>query len=294
MPATTHPLAMPCPPGNHAPRRRISARVAVTALLWALAQVLPVSSAASGPWPGSPGGARLLLDLRGDELLAWADNRLEGPVEVMLHDDSHRAAARPALPARATVPPRGRTLVARIAAADAAGLPLRLVTIPGHPGARPREVDYGWPLETTRLRVTQGWGGRSSHDTVANRHAVDLAAPVGTAVLAAREGVVMQTEAGFGEGAFDPAYRERANFVRILHTDGSMALYAHLDAGSLSVRAGEHVRRGQRLGRSGNTGLSSGPHLHFVVQVNRGMRLESIPFRMVAPGGLLQLAAPAP
>src|SRR5690625_5722784 len=66
----------------------------------------------------------------------------------------------------------------------------------------------------------------------------------------------------------------RANFVRILHDDGSMALYAHLDYGGVSVRDGQRVKRGQRIGRSGNTGFSTGPHLHFVVQVNRSRSEE--------------------
>jgi murein DD-endopeptidase MepM/ murein hydrolase activator NlpD len=55
------------------------------------------------------------------------------------------------------------------------------------------------------------------------------------------------------------------------------------------VRVGERVGVGQQIGASGNTGYSSGPHLHFAVQVNRGMRLASIPFRMVGPDGFLGL-----
>ena len=64
-----------------------------------------------------------------------------------------------------------------------------------------------------------------------------------------------------------------------------MALYAHLKAEGVLVRVGQRVRAGQQIGLSGNTGFTTGPHLHFVVQVNRGMRLESIPVRIAGVGG---------
>ena len=67
---------------------------------------------------------------------------------------------------------------------------------------------------------------------------------------------------------------------------------AHLQAGGVLVRVGQRVRRGQAIGRSGNTGLSSAPHLHFVVHANRGMRLESVPFRMFGPHGILRFGEP--
>jgi murein DD-endopeptidase MepM/ murein hydrolase activator NlpD len=59
-----------------------------------------------------------------------------------------------------------------------------------------------------------------------------------------------------------------------------MALYAHLAAGGVLVRVGEHVEAGQHIGLSGNTGYSTAPHLHFAVQVNRSLELQSIRFRM--------------
>ena len=106
-------------------------------------------------------------------------------------------------------------------------------------------------------------------------------------MLAARAGTVMQVEAGFGAaGLAYGEFAKRANFIRILHDDGSMALYAHLAADGVLVRQGQQVQAGQRIGLSGNTGYSTAPHLHFAVQVNRGMQLVSIPFRMrglVAP-----------
>lgn len=228
---------------------------------------------------------------------AWADNQLAGTVEVRLaFTRARNARGEPALPARATVPPYDSALVARIASTDparAADFELALEAVPGKPGAAPREVEYAYPLALPAVRVEQGWGGRYSHDDDQNRRAVDFAAPIGTAVLAARDGTVMQVENDFVRAGLD---REqlggRANFVRIVHDDGTMAVYAHLREGGVMVRVGQRVRTGQLVGYSGNTGFTSGPHLHFAVQANRGMRLESIPFRMHGPGGILRFAEP--
>jgi hypothetical protein len=227
---------------------------------------------------------------------AWADNLIDGPIEVLLHaEPGTSVTAVPALPARAGVPARSSVLVAYVVAGSApSGVSrLHLQVVPGDPRARPRDVEYGYPLQSQALRIEQGWGGHHSHADVENRYAVDFAAPVGTAVLAAREGRVMQLESDFHETGHDSGSDgARANYVRILHDDGSMAVYAHLQADGVLVRSGQQVRRGQQIGWSGNTGYSGGPHLHFVVQVNRGMKLESIPFKMFGPQGILRMAEP--
>ena len=58
-----------------------------------------------------------------------------------------------------------------------------------------------------------------------------------------------------------------------------MAVYAHLALETAQVYPGLKVYAGQLIGYSGNTGFSSGPHLHFAVQLNKGMELVSIPFK---------------
>lgn len=234
--------------------------------------------------------ARLRVQANGDgEYFAWADNLLAGPIEVMLHYRHRRnTGSAPALPARATVPAGGSAVVSVFRADDPDrpfDFALRMDSLPGHPSAAPRDTLYLLPLardaaqESTQ--IDQGYGGTFSHDDPENRYAIDFAVPVGTVVLAARAGVVMQVESGFDRPGLDRvAYGGRANFIRLLHDDGTMSLYAHLKSDGVLVRPGQRVTAGQRIGLSGNTGFTTGPHLHFAVQVNRGMRLLSLPFRM--------------
>jgi murein DD-endopeptidase MepM/ murein hydrolase activator NlpD len=240
--------------------------------------------------------ARLRVVAQDGRNLAWADNLIDGPIEVLLRaEPGAPVTGAPALPARATVPAGGAVVVSHVAAQGmrGSGWRLNLEAIPGDPSARPRDVEYGYPLQSRALRIEQGWGGPYSHTDAENRHAIDLATPVGTPVLAARDGMVMQLEADFDETGQDAgADTARANFIRILHDDGTMAVYAHLQAGGVLVRSGQRVRHGDRIGWSGNTGYSGGPHLHFVVQANRGMRLQSIPFKMFGPQGILRLTEP--
>lgn len=263
--------------------------VALIALaLFACACVCPSARA-----DGDDDDARVALRLSEstDGVEARADNRLAGPVEVLLSPPEGRRApaAIPALPARAVLPAYDRRVLTRLQ--QMPSVPLQLRVVPGSPNAKPRDVEYGYPLGTRELRVTQGWGGHHSHRDAENRHAVDFAIDEGTPVLAARAGTVMDIESGFSNpGRNAAAEAGHANFVRIVHDDGTMALYAHLKADGVRVRIGQHVRRGDAIGLSGNTGFSAGPHLHFVVQVNRGMSLESIPFRMFGPEGILRFS----
>lgn len=87
---------------------------------------------------------------------------------------------------------------------------------------------------------------------------VDFGAPIGTQVYAAMDGVVTLTRSG---GGWNGGY---GNYVVIKHKNGVQTLYAHLD--SVSVNKGENVSKAQFIGRSGNTGQSTGPHLHFEVR----------------------------
>ncbi|MGB5854922.1 MAG: M23 family metallopeptidase [Oceanisphaera sp.] len=131
-----------------------------------------------------------------------------------------------------------------------------------------------------RYRIAQGFNGDFSHNKLSNRYALDIALPVGTALYATRDGVVMAAVDSHVGGGLAPQYRGKSNHLRLRHADGSMTLYAHLQTGSLRVRKGDRVKVGQRVAASGNTGYSSGPHLHLALQIVKAGRNESIPFTL--------------
>lgn len=158
----------------------------------------------------------------------------------------------------------------------------------GDPKAQPdQHASYAPPIPAGKgFRITQAFNGIFSHQDSANRYAVDIAMDVGTPVLASRGGVVMDIEEDFSKGGTHTSkLAYKANSVRILHDDGTMAIYAHLQLESIQVRAGDRVSTGQHIANSGNTGFSSGPHLHFAIHCNKYQKLESIPFKFSDRGG---------
>jgi murein DD-endopeptidase MepM/ murein hydrolase activator NlpD len=127
---------------------------------------------------------------------------------------------------------------------------------------------------------------------------VDIALPDGTPVYAAREGTVINARHDFFRVAVDPVMMDQANVIEILHDDGTIGVYAHLRWDSIRVRIGAHVVRGQYIADSGNTGFSSGPHLHFAVIRNAGTADVSVPIQFagiaevgVTPETQMQLTA---
>jgi murein DD-endopeptidase MepM/ murein hydrolase activator NlpD len=212
-------------------------------------------------------------------------NHYHGPAELELWvNEADNVKAEPPLPARVVLPGQVESRVVTFAAVDPrAAYQYRLAysLVPGPPVENlPADVDFYPPFpEGMSFPVSQGLDDDTTHTTPDNRYAVDITMPTGTPVLAARGGLVMEMEDDFhGEGKQEKRYMNRANFVRILHDDGSMAVYAHLQPNSVRVYPGNRVPAGTWIANSGNTGFSSGPHLHFVIQLNVGMALESLPF----------------
>jgi len=219
-------------------------------------------------------------------------NDFWGPVEVELSLlEEVNVMAEPDLPARFVVPGQTEQILVGIGALDPAKgfqYRLQLGSVPGKPIPQLVQglvIDPPFPAGGSFF-ISQGFNGTETHNTPDSTYAIDIVMPIGTAVVAARDGVVMDVEEDFNRSGSDlQEFADKANHVRILHDDGTMALYAHLDLASVQVRAGGRVRAGQAIARSGNTGFSTGPHLHFVIQQNVGMQMQSVPFRLNQPEG---------
>ena len=127
--------------------------------------------------------------------------------------------------------------------------------------------------------VSQGYNGSFSHSGP-ERYAIDWTMPEGTPVLAARGGRVVAVKDDSESGGADKRFEGFANFVLIQHSDGTIGNYAHLRAHGARVKPGQSVVAGETIGLSGNTGFSSGPHLHFsVFKTRNGKERESLPIR---------------
>ena len=114
-----------------------------------------------------------------------------------------------------------------------------------------------WPIDRTKLKNVSSLYGMRNHPTLGiwrMHEGVDLTAPIGTSVYATGNGTVSQSQVrnGYGE------------LIEIDHGFGYKTRYAHLSA--RFVKPGDKVTRGQVIGEVGNTGVSSGPHLHYEVR----------------------------
>ena len=124
-------------------------------------------------------------------------------------------------------------------------------------------ISYRLPfLSGERVRLYQGPYGPTSHQKKA---AWDFPMERGAPVCAARGGTVVDVVDAFGEGGNDMRFYDKVNKILILHTDGTMGAYLHLQRGGMHVKVHDVVLPGRVIGEVGNSGYSSGPHLHFEV-----------------------------
>ncbi|WP_447038166.1 M23 family metallopeptidase [Streptomyces sp. DSM 118878] len=136
--------------------------------------------------------------------------------------------------------------------------------------AKKAATSWVHPVERYTLSATFGLGG----NMWSSKHSgQDFAVPVGTNVGAAHAGTVVK--AGPNGGGDGPAY---GNAVVIKHDNGTYSQYAHLSR--IDVHVGQNVTTGQHIALSGNTGNSSGPHLHFEIRktANYGSAIDPVAF----------------
>lgn len=128
-----------------------------------------------------------------------------------------------------------------------------------------------WPLDD--IRITQNFGGSAfakQNPGIYGRPyhpGTDFAAPIGTAVYSVDAGTVE----GFGNTDAYPGCNAWGKWVLIRHDNGLSSLYAHLS--STLVSQGQRVERGQKIALSGNTGISTGPHLHLTIYASQGVKI---------------------
>lgn len=138
------------------------------------------------------------------------------------------------------------------------------------------------------FRVGQSCNGRFTH-VGAHRYAVDFDMPEGTPIHAARDGVVVDLKEDSRSGGPGEDYQDQGNYVILQHADRTLAQYFHLRPGGVSVNLGDRVRAGTLLGYSGNTGQSTGPHLHFdVIRGSKTVKSETLPFRFATDQGAVR------
>jgi murein DD-endopeptidase MepM/ murein hydrolase activator NlpD len=131
----------------------------------------------------------------------------------------------------------------------------------GHKGSGRFHGSMAWPVPGY-YTITSPFGWRM-HPILHKRifHAgIDISGPGinGHAIVAAAAGTVIATGPRGGYG----------NVVMIDHGNGVVSIYAHQQSGGIKVSVGQHVKKGQRVGTVGSTGMSTGPHCHFEVRVN--------------------------
>ena len=215
---------------------------------------------------------RLVTRTQGAEQELIAENDGPATITVYVTLSGSNYASDKTWPQTAIIPPQTALPLGRVFSADASAGGYNFLFRYSHHFGRldavhDADAAYRLPFpDGHAYAVTQAYGGRlTSHNNRENLYAVDFAMPLGTPVVAARGGVVIDATTRHAEGGFDVRFLDKANTVAIAHDDGTVAEYAHLAHGTDFVKLGQRVAAGDVIGNAGSTGYSSGPHLHFIV-----------------------------
>ena len=161
-------------------------------------------------------------------------------------------------------------------------------------------AEYALPFCGLPARISQGYHGPWSHKlsrkNTDQSYSLDFALPIGTDILAARDGTLRffydSIKSYYLGMDFENGSKSLANMIEIKHDGGVSTCYQHIQKGSISalgLKAGSYVRRGQVIGKTGLSGwIGNTPHLHFMAYVRgqedidgnimRVMRTEPVSF----------------
>ncbi|NLS97800.1 MAG: M23 family metallopeptidase [Planctomycetaceae bacterium] len=143
------------------------------------------------------------------------------------------------------------------------------------PNVRPVGPLYSLPYAPgATFQVGQGYLESPTHE---NQYAIDWGMPEETPIHAARAGLVVEAVDSFSKSGMTDDLKDKGNYLRILHDDGSRALYYHIAQNGAKVKVGQRVEEGQWIALSGNTGFSAVPHLHFAVEAPAGGQHATVP-----------------
>jgi len=133
-----------------------------------------------------------------------------------------------------------------------------------------------WPVNNV---ITQTYGPTSQtgfvNDVYSFHNGIDLRAAIGTPIRAAADGII--------SGVGDDGKYAYGKWITINHQNGLTTLYGHFSVQKVSV--GKQVKRGEIIGYSGNTGFTTGPHLHFTVYATNTFRIKSRWYGLLPAGG---------
>lgn len=234
----------------------------------------------------------LALERNGQNVAITLSNCSDFPVTASLFlNASNLRAQAPRSRAIVTVAPHSRQLAmqARIVNTNRAWRqrPFMDWTWGNHEARHDDRVVYRLPFSPgSTFRILQSYNGSFSHDGL-ERYTLDFDMPVGTPVHAARAGTVVKVVKHNSKGCFRRGCGAHANYIVVMHADGTTGEYYHLQKNGARVTPGQKVARGQRIGTSGNTGHTALRHLHFGVYRPVGWgRTASIPTRFATSSGV--------
>jgi murein DD-endopeptidase MepM/ murein hydrolase activator NlpD len=229
----------------------------------------------------------------GDGTAFFVQNLQSADVTVTIEAKLSNYKSTAPLPFTVTIPAKGRTnafTISRLDAKNEADWSYTYFATWGNLSVQHDDSHiYALPFASGEtFPVSQGHHGLYSH-TGGDSFAIDFKMPEGTHVHAARAGVVVGVKDDSNRGGPDKKLEWDANYILIRHDDGTLGHYVHLKKAGARVKVGDTVKEGDWIGASGNTGHTTGPHLHFAVfKAASGKTRQTIPVKFNTSGQLAQ------